>query len=242
MSDFSRSNRSANSSFASAAAGVSYDAGLRDYMAKVYNFMSIALAISGLVAFLVSSSPALMAAIFGTPLAWVVMLAPLGFVMFFGYKLNSISGQQAKTYLWIYSALMGLSLSTIFIAYTNASIARVFFISAATFGSMSLYGYTTKKDLTGMGSFLFMGLIGLIIASLVNLFLKSSALEFALSAIGVLIFIGLTAYDTQRIKQSYYRSADSEMTSKLAVMGALSLYMDFINLFIMMLRFFGDRK
>jgi len=242
MSDFIRSNKSAGSSFASAAAGVSYDAGLRAYMLKVYNFMAIALGISGAVAFGVSSSPAIMGAIFGTPLAWVAMLAPLGFVIFFGYKLNSLSGQQAKTYLWIYSALMGLSLSTIFIAYTNASIARVFFISAATFGSMSLYGYTTKKDLTGMGSFLFMGLIGLIVASIVNLFLKSSALDFALSAIGVLIFIGLTAYDTQKIKQSYYRSADSEMTSKLAVMGALNLYMDFINLFIMMLRFFGDRK
>ncbi len=239
MSDFTRSNRS---SFASTAAGVSYDAGLRDYMVKIYNFMSIALGISGAVAFLVSSSPALMAAIFGTPLAWVVMLAPLGFVMFFGYKLNSLSGAQAKNYLWIYAGLMGLSLSTIFIAYTSTSIARVFFISASTFGAMSLYGYTTKKDLSGMGSFLMMGLIGLIIASVVNIFLKSSALEFALSAIGVLIFIGLTAYDTQRIKQSYYHSADSETTSKLAVLGALNLYMDFINLFLMMLRFFGDRK
>jgi len=199
MSDFIRSNRSSES-FASSASGISYDTGLRSYMVKIYNFMSIALGISGLVAFLVSSSPALMGAIFGTPLAWVVMLAPLGFVMFFGYKLNSLSSEQAKNYLWIYSALMGISLSTIFIAYTSTSIARVFFISAATFGGMSLYGYTTKKDLTGMGSFLFMGLIGLLVASLVNIFLKSSALEFALSAIGVLIFIGLTAYDTQKIK------------------------------------------
>ena len=241
MSDFIRSNRSSES-FASSASGISYDTGLRSYMVKIYNFMSIALGISGLVAFLVSSSPALMGAIFGTPLAWVVMLAPLGFVMFFGYKLNSLSSEQAKNYLWIYSALMGISLSTIFIAYTSTSIARVFFISAATFGGMSLYGYTTKKDLTGMGSFLFMGLIGLLVASLVNIFLKSSALEFALSAIGVLIFIGLTAYDTQKIKQAYYRTTDSEITAKLAVMGALNLYMDFINLFIMMLRFFGDRK
>lgn len=239
MADFSRINRG---SLASAAAGVSYDAGLREYMVKVYNFMMIALGISGVVALMVASSPALMSAIFGTPLAWVVMLAPLGFVMFFGYKLNSISATQAKTYLWIYAGLMGLSLSTIFVAYTGASVARVFFISASTFGAMSLYGYTTKKDLTAMGSFLMMGLIGLIIASLVNIFLKSSALEFALSAIGVLIFIGLTAYDTQRIKQSYYYTSDSEMIGKLAVMGALSLYMDFINLFIMMLRFFGDRR
>jgi FtsH-binding integral membrane protein len=240
MSDFMRQNRT--TSFASAAAGVSYDTGLRDYMNKIYNFMSIALLISGAVAFMVSSSPALMSAIFGTPFAWVVMLAPLGFVMFFGYKLNSISAEQAKTYLWIYAALMGLSMSTIFIAYTTASVARVFFITAATFGAMSLYGYTTKKDLSGMGSFLIMGLIGLIIASLVNIFLKSSALDFALSAIGVLIFIGLTAYDTQKMKQAYYYSPNSETTQKLAVMGALNLYMDFINLFLMMLRFFGDRR
>ncbi len=230
-------------SFASAASNVSYDASLRQYMVKIYNFMSIALAISGAIAFLVAGSPALMQAIFGTPLAWVVMLAPLGFVFFFTYKLNSISAATAKSYLWIYSALMGLSLSTIFIAYTGASIARVFFITASTFGAMSLYGYSTKKDLTAMGSFLTMGLIGLIIASIVNIFLKSSAFEFAISAIGVLIFIGLTAYDTQRIKQSYYQfSGNDEAAGKMAVIGALNLYMDFINLFIMMLRFFGDRK
>lgn len=230
-------------SFASAASNVSYDASLRQYMVKIYNFMSIALAISGAIAFLVASSPALMQAIFGTPLAWVVMLAPLGFVFFFTYKLNSISAATAKSYLWIYSALMGISLSTIFIAYTGTSIARVFFITASTFGAMSLYGYSTKKDLTGMGSFLTMGLIGLIIASIVNIFLKSSAFEFAISAIGVLIFIGLTAYDTQRIKQNYYQfSGNDEATGKMAVIGALNLYMDFINLFIMMLRFFGDRK
>lgn len=232
------------SSFASAASRTStYDSALRDYMVSVYNFMSIALAISGAVAFLVSSSPALMQLFFGTPLAWVVMLAPLGFVFFFGYKLNSISAATAKNYLWIYSALMGLSLATIFVLYTGTSIARVFFITASTFGAMSLVGYTTKKDLTAFGSFLIMGLIGLIIASLVNIFLKSSALEFATSILGVFIFIGLTAYDTQRIKQSYYHFAGNrEMTSKMAVMGALNLYMDFINLFIMMLRFFGDRR
>jgi hypothetical protein len=171
------------------------------------------------------------------------MLAPLGFVFFFSYKLNSISAETAKTYLWIYSALMGVSLATIFVVYTGTSIARVFFITASTFGAMSLYGYSTKKDLSGFGSFLIMGLIGLMIASLVNIFLKSSAMEFALSVIGVFIFIGLTAYDTQRIKQSYYQFAgNDEMVGKAAVMGALSLYMDFINLFIMMLRFFGDRR
>ncbi len=238
MSNFQRT------SFASTAARTTtYDSSLRDYMVKVYNFMSVALGISGAVAFLVASSPALMQLFFGTPLAWVVMLAPLGFVFFFSYKLNSISAEKAKTYLWIYSALMGLSLSSIFVIYTGTSIARVFFITASTFGAMSLYGYTTKKDLSGMGSFLIMGLIGLIIASLVNIFLKSSALEFALSVIGVFIFIGLTAYDTQRIKQTYYHFAgNAEMVSKTAVLGALNLYMDFINLFLMMLRFFGDRR
>lgn len=231
-------------SFASAATRTtSYDSSLRAYMIQVYNFMTIALGISGTIAFLVASSPALMQAIFGTPLAWIVMLAPLGFVFFFSYKLNSISAEKAKNYLWIYSALMGLSLSTIFVAYTGASVARVFFITASVFGSMSLYGYTTKKDLSGLGSFLIMGLIGLIVASLVNIFLKSSAFDFAISAIGVLIFTGLTAYDSQRIKQNYYHSSgDSETTSKMAVLGALSLYMDFINLFLMMLRFFGDRR
>ncbi len=240
MSNFN--NR--QTSFASAATRTStYDSSLRAYMVQVYNFMSIALAISGAVAFLVASTPALMSLFFGTPLAWVVMLAPLGFVMFFGYKLNSISADKAKVYLWIYSGLMGLSLASIFVIYTGTSVARVFFISASVFGSMSLYGYTTKKDLSGMGSFLMMGLIGLIIASLVNIFLKSSALEFALSLIGVFIFIGLTAYDTQRIKQTYYQFAgNSEMVAKAAVMGALNLYMDFINLFIMLLRFFGDRR
>ncbi len=238
MSDFNRT------SFATAATRTTtYDAALRAYMVQVYNFMGIALTISGAVALLVASSPALMQLFFGTPLAWVVMLAPLGFVFFFSYKMNSISATKAKSYLWIYSALMGLSLSTIFVIYTGTSIARVFFISASTFGAMSLYGYTTKKDLSGLGSFLMMGLIGLIIASLVNIFLKSSALEFALSIIGMLIFIGLTAYDTQRIKQTYYQVAgNTEMVSKAAVMGALSLYMDFINLFLMMLRFFGDRR
>ncbi len=239
MSNFINSK----SSFASAASRTTYDAGLRKYMIKVYNFMSAALGISGAVALFASNSPAVMQLIFGTPLSWVVMLAPLGFVFYFSAKLNSLSAQTAKTYLWIFSALMGLSLSSLLLVYTGASVARVFFISASVFGAMSLYGYTTKKDLTSMGSFMTMGLIGLILASLVNLFLKSSALDFALSILGVVIFIGLTAYDTQKIKQIYYQaSGNAEMATKMAVMGALNLYMDFINLFIMMLRFFGDRR
>jgi FtsH-binding integral membrane protein len=229
-------------SFASSASGVSYDQGLRTYMTKVYNYMTIALGISGAVAFFVANTPALANAIFGTPLAWVVMLAPLGFVIFFSVKLNSISAQKAKSYLWIYSVLMGLSLASILLMYTGASVARVFFITAATFGAMSLYGYTTNRDLTGLGSFLFMGLIGIIIASIVNIFLKSSAFEFAISGIGVLIFVGLTAYDTQNIKQSYYFANDEESIAKMSVVGALRLYLDFINLFVMLLRFFGDRR
>ena len=231
-------------SFASSASRTStFDSALRDYMVKVYQYMSIALGISGLVAFVVSSSPALMQAIFGTPLSFLVMLAPLGFVIFFGIKLNSISAEKAKSYLWIYSGLMGLSLASIFAIYTGTSITRVFLITASTFGAMSLYGYSTKKDLTNFGSFLIMGLIGIMIASLVNIFLKSSAFDFAISLIGVFLFIGLTAYDTQRIKQTYYHfSGNSEMVAKMAVVGALNLYMDFINLFLMLLRFFGDRR
>ncbi len=240
MSDFIRANNS--SSFVSRNGSATYDAGLREYMGSVYNFMAIALAISGLIAYFISQSPEIMRAIFGTPLSWLFMLAPLGFVIFLGAKINSISAAAAKNYLWIYSALMGVSLSGIFMIYTGASIARVFFITASVFGAMSLYGYTTKKDLSGLGSFMIMGLIGLLVCSVVNLFLKSSAFEFALSSIGVLIFVGLTAYDAQRIKQMYHLAGDKETSSKMAVMGALSLYMDFINLFIYMLRFFGDRK
>jgi FtsH-binding integral membrane protein len=212
-------------------------------MVSVYNFMTVALAISGLVSLVVASSPALMQLFFGSSLSILVMFAPLIFVFFFSAKANSLSSAKAKTYLWIFAGLMGLSLASIFTIYTGTSIARTFFISASTFGAMSLYGYTTKKDLTAIGSFMTMGLIGILIASIVNIFLKSSALEFAISGLGVVIFIGLTAYDTQRIKQNYYQFAgNQEMTSKAAVMGALNLYMDFINLFLMMLRFFGDRK
>ena len=232
-----------NTSFASSASGVTYDAGLREYMVKVYNFMSIALAISGTVAFFVSGSQQLMQTLFGSPLKWVVMLAPIGFIFFFGAKLRTASGSQAKNYLWIFSALMGLSMASIFVIYTGTSVARIFFITASVFGAMSLYGYTTKKDLTNMGSFLMMGLIGLILASIVNLFMQSSALQFALSLLGTFIFIGLTAYDTQKIKQMYYYSSgDSDFTTKLAVSGALNLYMDFINLFMMLLNLAGDRK
>ena len=169
-------------------------------------------------------------------------LAPLGIVFYMSFGINKMSASKAQTVFWIFAALMGASLSSIFIVYTMPSIARVFFITSATFGAMSLYGYTTKKDLTGWGSFLMMGLIGIIIASIVNIFLKSSAMHFIISIFGVLVFVGLTAYDTQKIKHMYYASDSGEVMGKKAVMGALTLYLDFINLFIMLLRLFGQRR
>ncbi len=223
-----------------AAAGI--DAGLRQYMLRVYNYMTGGLALTGVVAYVVSTNEAMMQAIYGTPLAWVVMLAPVGIAMLFGFGINRMSAGTAQIVFWIFAAVMGLSLSYIFVAYTGASIARVFFITAGTFAAMSLYGYTTSRDLTGFGSFLIMGLIGIIIAMVVNIFLASSALDFAISVIGVLIFTGLTAYDTQRIKSSYSEADDHQIGTKKAVMGALSLYLDFINLFLMLLRLFGNRN
>lgn len=230
-------------SFASRASSASYDMGLRTYMIKVYNMMAVALGISGLTAFLISSSPALMSLLFATPLKWVVMFSPLLFIIFVGRKFHQTSAENGRVLLWIFSAIMGVSMASIFAYYTGQSIARTFFISASVFGFAALYGYTTKKDLTSMSSFLMMGLIGLLVASLVNIFLGSSALQFAISILGVLIFTGLTAYDSQRIKEMYYYTGgDSESSSRAAVIAALSLYLDFINMFQFMLQFFGDRK
>ena len=222
------------------AAGV--DVGLRAYMLRVYNYMAMGLALTGAVAFAASTSMDLMQAIYATPLKWVVMLAPLGFVFFLSARVHAMSAQAAQLTFWLFAGVMGLSLSYIFLAYTGASIARVFFITAGTFAGMSLYGYTTKKDLSGFGSFLVMGLIGLIIASLVNLFMQSDALHFVISVVGVLIFTGLTAWDTQRIKSVYRASDGSAVAEKKAIMGALTLYLDFINLFIMLLQLFGNRE
>ena len=218
------------------------DQGLRDYMMKVYNYMTSGLAISGLVAWGFSQSPALMGAIYGTGLQWVVMLAPLGFIFFLGARLQKMSLSAAQMTFWAFAAVMGMSMSYIFIVYTGVSIVRVFLITCSTFAAMSIYGYTTKRDLTKFGSFLIMGLIGIIIASLVNLFLKSPAMYFVISILGVLIFVGLTAYDTQKIKNMYVASDTGELMGKKAVMGALTLYLDFINLFIMLLRLFGQRR
>ena len=231
------------------------DEGLRAYMLKVYNYMTTGLLLTGLVAYFFGKASivtgemgeivgvtSIGALLFSSPLKWVVMLAPLGFVFYLSAKINKMSVSSAQITFWIFSAIMGLSLASIFIVYTQASIARVFFISSGTFAAMSLYGYTTKKDLTKLGGFLFMGLIGIIIASLVNLFFQSSALHFAISVIGVLVFVGLTAYDTQSIKNMYYAGDSESVGGKKALMGALRLYLDFINLFIMLLRLFGQRR
>ena len=218
------------------------DQGLRSYMLRVYNYMATGLGLTGLTAYFVAITPSLFNAIYGTPLYWIVALAPLGFVFYLSARLHKISFTTAQTVFWIFSGVMGLSMAYIFIAFTGASIARVFFITAGTFAGMSLYGYTTKKDLSGWGSFLFMGLIGIIIASIVNIFLKSPMLYYVISWIGVLVFVGLTAYDTQRIKEMYYESDHPEISGKKAIMGALKLYLDFINLFIMLLHIFGQRR
>jgi FtsH-binding integral membrane protein len=233
------SNRSTAGGWTSTAA---FDEGLRQHMLQVYNYMGIGLALTGVIAFLVAATPALYGPIFGTPLKWVVMLAPLGFVFFLSFKIASISASTAQMLFWAFCAVMGLSMASIFLVFTGASIARVFFITAATFGAASLYGYTTKADLSKVGSFLFMGLIGIVIASVVNIFLGSSALQFAISVIGVIVFTGLAAYDTQTIKENYAEHAGSETNCKLAVMGALSLYLSFISLFHMLLYFLGDRE
>jgi FtsH-binding integral membrane protein len=218
------------------------DEGLRSYLLQVYNYMGLGLAITGVVAFLVASTPALYQPIFGTPLKWVVMLAPLGFVFFLGAKIQTMSVSAAQLTFWAFAAVMGLSMASIFLVFTGESIARVFFITAAMFGAMSLYGYSTKRDLSGWGSFLFMGLIGIIIAMLVNIFLASAAVQFAISVIGVLVFTGLTAYDTQRIKEMYYELDSADVATRKAIMGALSLYLNFINMFVMLLQLFGTAR
>jgi uncharacterized protein len=219
-----------------------YDEGLRQHMLRVYNFMLMGLGLTGAVALAVASSPAMMSLIFGTPLQWVVMLAPLGFVFFLSFRVDKISATTAQALFWTFAGVMGLSLASIFHIYTGTSIARVFFIAAAMFGAMSLFGYTTKRDLSKMGSFLIMGLFGIIIASIVNIFLGSSALQFAVSVIGVVVFTGLAAYDTQRIKEIYDEGHGSEALTKMAVLGALSLYLSFINLFQMLLMLLGQRE
>ncbi|WP_421856185.1 Bax inhibitor-1/YccA family protein [Oricola sp.] len=239
----------------------SIDEGLRAYMIRVYNLMASGLALTALAALgtvmlATTTDPSaavaqlgngklltgLGAALYGSPLRWVVMLAPLALVFFMGFRIERISPQTATGIFYGFAALIGLSMSSIFLVYTSASIVQTFFITATAFGALSIYGYTTKRDLTGMGSFLFMGLIGLILAMIVNIFLQSSALQFAVSGIGVLVFAGLTAYDTQKIKEMYYVNDDGTVAGRKAVMGALALYLDFINMFQFLLYFLGNRE
>mgnify|MGYP002818125584 FL=1 len=206
--------------------------------------MAVAMIITGAVAFAVGTTPALVKAIFGTWLQWVVMLAPLGVVFMFGAKIHSMSVATAQLVFWVFAALIGLSISYIFVVYTGISIAQTFFTTAIAFAALSLYGYTTKRDLTAMGSFLFIGLVGIIVASIANWFLQSPVMHLAISAIGVLIFAGLTAYDTQNIKNTYiqFRSAyGEEYAEKMGIMGALSLYLNFLNMFMFLLQFMGNR-
>jgi len=223
------------------------DQGLRQYMIKVFNYMGAGLVVTALVAYLFATTPALFSLLYNpathgmTVFGWLVAFAPLIMIFAFNYVAFNKSLGTTQAMFWAFSAVMGASLSWICVAYTGHSIARVFLIAAATFGSLSLYGYTTQRDLTQWRTFLFMGLIGLIVASIVNIFMQSTALYWALSYIGVAIFVGLTAYDAQRIKQMYYYG-NGDMTSRFAISGALSLYLDFINLFLYFLRIFGDRR
>jgi uncharacterized protein len=227
--------------------GADIDQGLRGYMLGVYNMMALGVALTGLVAYLFGNTPMLQQMLVNpvtfkpTILFYVAAFAPIGLVLLFGAAINRMSAAAVQMIFWAYAALVGVSLSTIFMVYSDVSIAKTFFISAASFAGLSLWGYTTKKDMSGWGTFLIMGVVGLIIASIVNIFLKSGALDFIVSGLGVLIFAGLTAYDTQRIKSMYWDGDDGEVRSKKMTSGALSLYMDFINLFLYLLRFFGNR-
>jgi uncharacterized protein len=263
MSDLDRNYASPFGRAAGRVDAATVDAGLRAYMLRVYNYMSIGLAITGLAALgvymaAVTGDPSGAAAkigsnvyltafgyaMFVSPLKWLFILAPLAMVFVISAGINRLQPATAQMLFWVFSALMGISLSSIFLVYTHTSIVRVFFITAATFGSLSLYGYTTRRDLTGMGSFLIMGLFGVIIASLVNLFLASSMLQFVVSVIGVLVFAGLTAWDTQRLKNDYiygYAGQGGDVAERAAITGALSLYLNFINLFTLLLQLLGQR-
>ena len=216
------------------------DAGLRSYMLSVYNYMASGVLLTGIVALLFANS-GMAAAVLGTPLRWVIALAPLGFVMVMSFGMNKLSTGTLKALFFAFAAVMGLSMSSIFFVYTGASIAITFFATTVAFLSLSLYGYTTKRNLSGLGTFLIMGLVGLIVASLANLWFQSPVMSLVISAIGVLLFAGLTAYDTQRIKSMYDWVAGTDMMGKVVIMGALSLYLDFVNMFQFLLSFMGSR-
>ena len=217
------------------------DAGLRSYMLSVYNYMASGVLLTGIVALLFASS-GLAQQVLSTPLRWVIMLAPLGFVMAMSFGLNRMSTATLQMLYWAFTVVMGLSMSSIFLVYTGTSIAQTFFAVSAAFAGLSLFGYTTKKDLSGFGTFLIMGVVGLLVAMVINIFLQSSVLQLAISAIGVLIFAGLTAYDTQKIKSMYAYVAGTDMMGKVVIMGALNLYLDFINMFTFLLQFMGNRE
>jgi len=252
MSDYDRNV--AARGFGAAGQAAAVDAGLRAYMIRIYNYMAAGVALTGVVAWftfnaaVVDTSAGQLAltpfgqTIYGGPLMIVLFLGTLGIVFFLSFRINKLQATTALALFMLYAALLGLMLSSVMLTYTGASIARTFFISAASFGALSLYGYTTQRDLSPIGSFLIMGLFGLILAMIVNMFLKSSGLDFAISAIGVLIFAGLTAWDTQKIKEMYDANDDGTVSGRKTVMGALTLYLDFINLFLFMLRFMGDRR
>jgi uncharacterized protein len=253
MSDFDRNYAAARGAGADRALAI--DQGLRAYMLRVYNTMAMGVALTGIVAWLTFQASVIMGpagnitgltafgqTVLGGPAVIVLALATLGLVFFISFRIQHLQVGTALALFLLYAGLLGLMLSSVFVTYTGASIARVFFVSAASFGALSLYGYTTQRDLSPIGSFLVMGLFGLVLAMVVNIFLKSTGLDFVISAVGVLIFAGLTAWDTQRIKEMYDPQEDGTATGRKAVMGALSLYLDFINLFMFMLRFLGDRR
>ncbi len=240
--------------FSSAFAGRSskMDYGLREYMLRIYNLMSMALALSGVVAYGFVAVPGLASLVYQiapngmimgyTGLGYLTMFAPVGIALYFFWGMGSMTIQTAQMLFWVYAGLTGISLSTLGYVYTGASIAKTFFVTASVFGSMSIYGYTTQKDLTSFSSFFMMGLIGILIASVVNIFMQSAAVDFALSILGVLLFMGLTAWDTQRLKSLYYSAGGGELGQKMAIVGAFTLYLDFINLFLYLMRFLGVRK
>ena len=222
--------------------GLEYDNNFRSYMASIFRNMGLGLLVTAITSFLVSQSPDMMRYIFQTPLYYLVLFAPLGMAMYYSFNWMKISSDTAQVLFFLYAFMVGLSLASIFMIYSGESIARIFFISASMFGTMSLWGYTTKKDLTGMGSFLHMGLIGLIIAMVVNIFTRSSGFQMMLSFIAVIIFTGLTAYDVQKMKNVYLQVQGEEMQKKAAMIGSFVLYLDFINLFLNLLYLFGNRR
>jgi len=246
MADRYSLNSNLGSRTAGSASRAGVDAGLRKYMLGVYNYMTSGVLLTGVVSLLtfmwVRDNMEAAQLIYGSPLKWAIMFAPLAFVMVMSFGMNRLSSGTLQLLFWAFAAVMGVSISSIFLVFTGTSIAKTFFITAATFGSLSLWGYTTKKDLSGWGTFLFMGLVGLLIASVVNMFLGSDTMGWVISIVGVGLFAGLTAYDTQQIREMYYQVEAGETRSKVIIMGALRLYLDFINLFMYLLQFLGNRE